>query len=75
MKIRSNIQAGQSGSVDMEQLSALVKDLDCEVSPMEMLSLAQKYCKNITPAKVMAIMQAVGASGGGPAGLLSLFGG
>ncbi|OGO38176.1 MAG: hypothetical protein A2W35_08635 [Chloroflexi bacterium RBG_16_57_11] len=74
MNVRTNLHAGQSGTVDMEKLAALVQELDCQVSPMEMLGLAQKYCKNITADKIVAIMDAVGA-GGGPAGLLSLFGG
>ena len=73
MNVRTNLYAGQDGTVDVDKLTALVQDLDCQVSPMEMLSLAQKYCKNITPDKVFAIMQAVGASGGS-AGLLSLLG-
>jgi hypothetical protein len=74
MNVRTNLQAGQSGTVDMNKLAALVQDLDCQIPPMELLGLAQKYCKNITPGKIAAIMNAVGASGS-PAGLLSLFGG
>jgi hypothetical protein len=74
MNVRTNLQAGQSGAVDMNKLAALVQELDCQVSPMEMIGLAQKYCKNITADKVAAIMQAAGTSGG-PAGLLSIFGG
>jgi len=74
MNVRTNLHAGQSGTVDMDKLAALVQELDCQIPPMEMLGLAQKYCKNLTPDKILAIMNAVGASGG-PAGLLSLFGG
>jgi hypothetical protein len=73
MNLRTNLQAGQSGTMDMNKLAALVQDLDCEIPPMELLGLAQKYCKNITPDKILAIMQAAGVSGG-PAGLLSLLG-
>jgi len=74
MNVRTNLQAGQSGTVDVDKLTALVKELDCQASPMEMIGLAQKYCKNITADKVAAILETVGASGG-PAGLLSIFGG
>ena len=74
MNVRTNLQAGQSSTVDVDKLTALVKSLDCQVSPMEMIGLAQKYCKNITADKVAAILEAAGTSGG-PAGLLSIFGG
>jgi hypothetical protein len=74
MNVRTNLQAGQNGTVDMDKLSVLVQELDCQVSPLEMIGLAKKYCKNITPDKVAAIMEIVGV-GGGPAGLLSVFGG
>jgi len=74
MNVRTNLQAGQSSTVDVEKLTALVKSLDCQVSPMEMIGLAQKHCKNITADKVAAILEAAGTSGG-PAGLLSIFGG
>jgi hypothetical protein len=73
MKIRTNLQAGQSGTMDMNKIAALIQEMDCQIPPMEMLGLAQKYCKNITPDKIMAIMQAAGISSG-PAGLLSLLG-
>jgi hypothetical protein len=74
MNVRTNLHAGQNGTVDMNKIAELVQELDCQIPPMELLGLAQKYCKNITADKVAAIMQAAGVSGG-PAGLLSLFGG
>lgn len=74
MYVRTNLQAGQSGTVDINKLAELVQELDCQVPPMEMLGLAQKYCKNLTADKIAAIIQAAGVSGG-PAGLLSIFGG
>lgn len=74
MNVRTNLQAGQSGTMDMNKIASLVQEMGCEIPPMEMLGLAQKYCKNITPDKVAAIMKAAGVSGGAT-GLLSLFGG
>lgn len=74
MNVRTNLQAGQTGTLDMNKIAGLIQEMDCEIPPMELLGLAQKYCKNITPDKVAAIMKAAGISGG-PAGLLSLFGG
>jgi hypothetical protein len=73
MKVCTNLQAGQAGTMDMSKIAALIQEMDCEIPPMELLGLAQKYCKNITADKVAAIMQAAGVSGGA-AGLLSLFG-
>ena len=74
MNVRTNLTAGQSGTMDMNKIAALIQEMDCQIPPMELLGLAQKYCKNITPDKVAAIMKAAGLSSG-PAGLLSLFGG
>ena len=74
MNVRTNLQAGQSGTMDMNKIAALIQEMDCQIPPMELLGLAQKYCKNITADKVAAILETVGASGG-PAGLLSIFGG
>jgi len=74
MNVRTNLQAGQNGTVDVDKLTALVSELDCQVSPFEMLGLAKKYCKNLDPNKVAAILEMVGASGG-PAQFLSILGG
>ena len=74
MNVRTNLKAGQNGTVDVEKLTALVNELDCQVSPFEMLGLAKKYCRNLDPEKVGQILEMVGA-GGGPAQFLSVFGG
>ena len=73
MNVRTNLHAGQDGSIDVEQLTALVKDLDCQVSPFEMLGLAQKYCKNLDPQKVSAILEIVGGKTG-PSQFLAMLG-
>ena len=73
MNVRTNLHAGQDGSIDMEKLSALVNDLDCQIAPLEMLSLAQKYCKNLDPQKVAAILEIVGGKTG-PGQFLAMLG-
>ena len=74
MNVRTDLQAGQNGTVDMNKLAALVNELDCQISPFEMLGLAKKYFRNLDPGKVSEILKLVGASGG-PAQFLSILGG
>ena len=63
MNVKTDIRAGQDGTIDVDTLSALVKELDCQVSPLEMISMARKYCQNFNLAKVGEIMQLMGEQG------------
>jgi hypothetical protein len=74
MNIRTNIHAGQDGTIDVDKLSALVQELDCQISPFEMIGLANRYCKNLDPNKLAEIAKLVGV-GGGAAQFLPWFGG
>ena len=59
MRIQTGLRAGQSGAIDPEQVAKLVKELDCQISPFEMLGIAQQYCKNFSLSKMGDIMNMV----------------
>jgi putative NADH-flavin reductase len=60
MKTRTDVHAGQNGVIDPAKLTAMLQELDCQISPFELLALANKHCKNITPAKISEILNMVG---------------
>lgn len=60
MNVRTNLHSGQNGTLDPAKLAQLVQELDCQMSPFEMLALANKHCKNMTPAKLSEIMGMLG---------------
>jgi hypothetical protein len=73
MNLRTNLHAGQDGTLNVDQVAALVKQLDCQISPLEMLSIGKKYCKNFNLGTISQLTQMAGGAGG--SSIMSLLGG